>query len=77
MPHPDYAIPRDLAAILSRSAAAAHYLPTWYATNNAPQAVAALKQTASQALRAKGDEALTPSEREQVGALLADLEALR
>jgi hypothetical protein len=77
MPHPDYTLPRELAGVLSRCAAAAHYLPSWYGTNNAPQAVAALKQAATQALRAKGEEALTPQEREEVGRLLAELAALR
>ena len=52
MPHPDYTLPRELAGALSRCAASAHYLPSWYGTNNAPLAVAALSAWVAACLRA-------------------------
>lgn len=77
MPHPDYTLPRELSALLARSPDSAHHLTVWYNSGNAEQAVSALRQAATRALRRAGDDAPNPEQREELGRLLADLEALR
>lgn len=77
MPHPQYTLHRDLAAALARIPQAAHYMISWYQSGNHDQAATALRTASIHALRATGDDALTPQERESVGRMLADLEALR
>lgn len=77
MPHPQYTLHRDLAAALARIPQAAHYMTTWYQSGNHDQAATALRTAGIHALRATGDDALTSQEREAVGRMLADLEALR
>jgi hypothetical protein len=77
MPHPSYALPRDLAAALARIPQAAHCLTTWYQSGNHEQAAAALRTAGVAALRAVGESSLSPQEREGVGRMLADLDALR
>ena len=77
MPHPHYTLDRDLSAFLARSPDSAHYLTRWYNSGNAEQAASALRQAATRALRAVGDNAPTPEQREELGRLLADLAALQ
>lgn len=74
MPHPDYTLPRDVAAVLARSAVAARYVATWYTTGNPEQARAALRQACA-AVLSKGAD-MEPEERSAVALVLADLEAL-
>ena len=77
MPHPHYTLDRDLSALLARSPDSAHYLTVWYNSGNPEQAVSALRQAATRALRRVGDDAPTIEQREQLGRLLADLAALK
>ena len=77
MPHAEYTLSRDLAAILARPAEAARSLSQWYRSGNPGEALAALRAAGLRALLASGDETLVPQEREEVGRMLADLEALR
>ena len=74
MPHPNYTLPRDVAAVLARSAVAARYVATWYATGNPEQARAALRQACAAVLSHGTD--MEPEERSAVALVLADLEAL-
>ena len=75
MPHPDYTLPRDVAAVLARSAVAARYVATWYTTGNPEQARAALRQACA-AVLSHGAADMEPDERSAVALVLADLEAL-
>ena len=75
MPHPDYTLPRDTAAILARNAVSAKYLATWYASGNSGEALSALRRSCT-SLLANG-AALEPEEREAAALTLADIEPLR
>jgi len=77
MPHPNYALDRDLSALLARSPESAHHLTRWYNSGNGAEAVSALRQAATRALRRVGDDGPTIEQREQLGRLLADLAALK
>lgn len=77
MPHPDYTLDRELSAYLARSPDSGHYLTRWYNSGNGAEAVSALRQAATRALRRIGDDAPTVEQREQLGRLLADLAALK
>lgn len=77
MPHPDYALDRELSAYLARSPDSAHHLTRWYGSGNGAEAVSALRQAATRALRRVGDDAPTIEQREELGRLLADLAALK
>lgn len=74
MPHPNYTLPRDVAGILARNAAAAKGLARWYTSNNPGEALAALRHACASTL-ANGHD-LDPDERSAVALVLADLEAL-
>ena len=75
MPHADYALPRETAAILARNASCAKRLATWYSSGNPGQAISALR-SACTSLLANG-AALEPEDREAVAMTLADIEPLR
>lgn len=77
MPHPNYTLDRDLSALLARLPDSGHYLTVWYNSGNPEQAVSALRQAATRALRRVGDDAPTVEQREELGRLLADLAALK
>ena len=77
MPHPGYALDRDLSALLARSPDSARYLARWYASGNGAEAVSALRQAATRALRRAGGDVPTTEQREELGRLLADLAALK
>ena len=77
MPHPGYTLDRELSAYLARSPDSAHYLTVWYNSGNPEQAVSALRQAVTRALRRVGDDAPTIEQREALGRLLADLAALK
>ena len=77
MPHPGYALDRDLSALLARSPDSARYLTRWYGSGNGAEAVSALRQAATQALRRVGEDGPTIEQREELGRLLADLAALK
>ena len=74
MPHPNYTLPRDVAGILARNAVAAKGVARWYTSNNPSEALAALRHACATALTNGND--LEPEEREVLGLVLADLEAL-
>lgn len=74
MPHPEYTLPRETAAILARNAGAAKGLARWYTSNNPGETVAALRHACASALTNGHD--LEPQEREALALVLADLEAL-
>ena len=75
MPHPDYTLPREVAGILARNAAAAKGLTRWYTSNNPGETLAAMRHACASTLTNGHD--LEPAEREALGLVLADLEALR
>ena len=77
MPHPHYTLDRDLSALLARLPDSAHYLTRWYGSGNGAEAVSALRQAATRALRRVGDDGPTIEQREALGRLLADLAALK
>lgn len=75
MPHPKYTLPRDAAAIIARSSAAAKHLATWYGSGNPGEALSALRRACT-TLLANGHE-LEPEERSSIALVLADIEPLR
>lgn len=75
MPHADYALPRETAAILSRDASCAKHLATWYSSGNSGQALAALRKACTSLLT--NGATLEPEDREAVALTLADIEPLR
>lgn len=75
MPHADYALPRETAAILARNSVSAKYLATWYASGNPGEALSALRRSCT-SLLANGAR-LEPEDREAVALTLADIEPLR
>lgn len=75
MPHPDYTLPRETAAVLARSSIAARYVATWYTSGNHSQALAALRSACASVLSNGQD--LEPEERSSIALVLADLESLR
>ncbi len=77
MPHPDYILDRELSAYLARSPDSGHCLTRWYSSGNGNEAVSALRQAATRALRHVGDDGPTIEQREALGRLLADLAALK
>lgn len=75
MPHPDYALPRDTAALIARHPGASRYLATWYSSGNSGEALSALRRACT-TLLANGHE-LEPEERSTIALVLADIEPLR
>jgi hypothetical protein len=75
MPHVDYTLPRETAAILARDPISAKSLATWYCSGNSGEALSALRRACSHILT--NGSALQPDDREAAALTLADIEPLR